>query len=134
MKTLISGVLFIDDASGLPKVLQERLIHYMESTEWQENVFIILALPEGERLNQSVAERFPITLKLPSLTERSWEERFRLIKLFFSKEAVRIKRPMKIASEVVQALMAYECSGDIKQLKADIKMICACLLYTSRCV
>lgn len=129
MKTLISGVLFIDDASGLPKVLQERLIHYMESTEWQENVFIILALPEGERLNQSVAERFPITLKLPSLTERSWEERFRLIKLFFSKEAVRIKRPMKIASEVVQALMAYECSGDIKQLKADIKMICADVFF-----
>ena len=129
IKSLKSGVLFIDDAFGLPKELQDKLIHYMECEWCLENVFLILAMPEGEILNRSFAERFPITLKLPSLAERSWEERLCLIKLFFSNEAVRIKRPLKIASEVIQALLVYECVGDIKQLKADIKMICADVFY-----
>lgn len=91
-----NGVLFLDEIHRLPP-------------EGQEMLFI----------------RIPMTITMPSLEERSIEERYELIEKFFRQEYNQVKIPIQVKAKVMRALLSYDCKGNIGQLKADIRLLCA---------
>jgi transcriptional regulatory protein LevR len=64
-------------------------------------------------------------IELPSLKERPFSERYEIITKFLSKEAFRINRTIIVKADVIRALMLYDCSGNIGQLRSDIQVACA---------
>ena len=66
-----------------------------------------------------------MTITMPSLEERSIEERYELIEKFFRQEYNQVKIPIQVKAKVMRALLSYDCKGNIGQLKADIRLLCA---------
>ena len=66
-----------------------------------------------------------MSIKIPSLKERSKKERFKIAQAFIEEEASRIKKEIVVNNAVLKNLLNYECLGNIGQLKSDIKLICA---------
>lgn len=64
-------------------------------------------------------------IDIPALSERTIYERYDLIVRFFSIEYNMIKVEMVIEPIVMKSLLSYSCNGNVGQLMADIKMICA---------
>lgn len=131
------GVLFIDNGFLLSNDIQERLFHFLDKGEYckigdDENVYkskvlLILAtsLDHSHMLDDALLRRIPIKINLPELAEWRADERVKLIEHFFSIEASRTNKVIKITSEVVRALTIYDCIGNLSQFEADIKKICA---------
>lgn len=91
------------------------------------NILIIAATTENieSSLLKTFIRRIPMLIKLPPLRERTLEERFQIIKQAFKEEALIIKSDISITSNAMKALLLYECSNNIGQLKSDIKLSCA---------
>lgn len=132
-----NGILFLDEAHRLPAEGQEMLFYLMDkglyrklgevSVTSKSNVRIILATTENpnETMLQTFLRRIPMIIKIPSLTERSLEEKIEMIYRFFNTESRRINVPIKVSKEVIKAFLMYNCKGNIGQLKSDIQLICA---------
>ena len=135
LKKADGGMLFIDNAYLLPKEAWERLYQFMSEGEYhriddlrktiQARVLIVVSYLNNYILDDIQLRRFPITIQLPELAEWNVDERISLIENYFSIEVGRVMRPLKVASEVVRALCIYDCPGNLSQLEADIKKICA---------
>lgn len=131
------GVLFLDEVHRLPPEGQEMMFLlidkgiYRRLGETENNrkasLLIIAATTENPYTTMlpTFIRRIPVFIKLPSLEERTPEERLQLIYGFFSNESGRVGVPIKVSKEVLKAVMAYECPGNIGQLKSDIQLICA---------
>lgn len=131
------GILFLDEVHRLPAEGQEMLFTYIDrgvfrrlgetNSERRVTVMLICATTEdpGSALLQTFQRRLPVVIHLPSLTERSLEERQQLIALFFSQEAVRLNAPVFVTVNSMRALLGYYCKGNIGQLSADIRLLCA---------
>ena len=72
-----------------------------------------------------LAESFPVCISFPSLEARGLQERFELVKAFLIEESVKMRKTLKLNSEVFYCLMLYRCSGEIRQLRNDIRVGCA---------
>ena len=48
-----------------------------------------------------------------------------LVEFFFKNEVKKMKKPIKINSELFRCFLLYYCQGNTKQLKNDIKIGCA---------
>ena len=90
-------------------------------------MLIIAATTENleSSLLQTFLRRIPMTITMPSLEERSIEERYELIEKFFRQEYNQVKIPIQVKAKVMRALLSYDCKGNIGQLKADIRLLCA---------
>ena len=132
-----NGVLFLDEIHRLPPEGQEMLFYLIDKGLYQRlgesdiqrqvKVFIICATTENveSSLLKTFVRRIPMIIKLPALKERSYEERYELITYFFNEEVKGIKSDISITSEVMKALLLYDCTNNIGQLKSDIKLCCA---------
>lgn len=132
-----NGILFLDEIHRLSVEGQEMLFLLMDKGIYRRigdtdnlnkaNVLIIGATTANldESLLATFKRRIPMIIDMPSLSERTIIERYKLIIKFFSIEYSLIKCEMVIEQIVIKALLSYECHGNIGQLKADIKMICA---------
>jgi len=128
------GILFLDEVHRLPPEGQEMLFYLMDKgiyrrlgeseSQHKANVLIICATTESIEsvLLRTFLRRIPMVIKLPSLAERTLEERYELVKSCFKKEAAVVKTDISITSNALKALMLYECPGNIGQLKSDIKL------------
>lgn len=67
----------------------------------------------------------PITIEIPSLGARPLKERMKIIQKLFMEESTRIKRTLTINDDLMRCLLLYECEGNLRQLKADIRTGCA---------
>ena len=130
------GVLFLDEVHRLPPEGQETLFYLMDkgvfspvgSTERKHvDVLIICATTarKEDSLLDTFTRRIPMSIKIPSLKERSKKERFKIAQAFIEEEASRIKKEIVVNNAVLKNLLNYECLGNIGQLKSDIKLICA---------
>lgn len=129
-----NGVLFLDEIHWLPPEGQEMLLDKGEyrklganETSKDARVLIIAATTENleSSLLQTFLRRIPMTITMPSLEERSIEERYELIEKFFRQEYNQVKIPIQVKAKVMRALLSYDCKGNIGQLKADIRLLCA---------
>ncbi|MGB9779829.1 sigma 54-interacting transcriptional regulator [Caldanaerobacter sp.] len=131
------GILFLDEVHRLPPEGQEMLFYLIDKglyrrlgesdVEHKANILIICATTEDieSALLKTFIRRIPMIIKLPSLAERTYEERFELIKSFFKAEAAIIKTDIMITSNALKALLLYDCPNNVGQLKSDIKLAIA---------
>ncbi|CUO72812.1 sigma 54-interacting transcriptional regulator [Clostridium disporicum] len=132
-----NGILFLDEVHRLPSEGQEMLFTFMDKgiyrrlgeTEFERKakVLIVCATTENPEkvLLKTFTRRIPMTIHIPSLAERSVEERFSLISAFMKDESARLDKEIKVSMNSIKALLSYDCEANIGQLKVDIQLICA---------
>jgi transcriptional regulatory protein LevR len=110
-------------------LLDKGIYRRLGETEMTRKANILIVGATTEDINSSLLRTFlrriPMVIKLPSLSERPFSERYRLVKQFFKDEFKRVQVPIKVYKDVIKALLLYECTGNIGQLKGDIQLICA---------
>ena len=131
------GILFLDEIHRLPEEGQEMLFYLIDKGVYRKmgetkgerraDIRIIGATtkePEHVFL-KTFLRRIPIIIRIPSLEERPIEDKYLLIKKFFSDEAERIGRKIVIKKETIISLLMTNFEGNIGQLKGDIQFMCA---------
>ncbi len=95
---------FLDEVHRLPPEGQEMLFTFIDrgvyrrlgetENERKAKVLIIAATTEEPNsfLLKTFTRRIPMTITLPPLRERTYEERFTLLQLFFTNEAIRLRK------------------------------------------
>lgn len=131
------GVLFLDEIHRLPPEGQEMIFYFMDTgtfnrlgettRERKAKVLIISATTEdpSSALTKTFVRRIPNIITIKPLLERSLEEKIDIIKLLLTDEAQRINKPVKISVESIKALIGSISTGNVGQLKSNIKLLCA---------
>lgn len=130
------GFLFLDEVHRLPSEGQEILFSILDRGEFRRlgesavtkaSVRVIAATTENleSALLLTFRRRIPMLIEIPPLDARPCKERYTLIKKFFKKEAVRVRRSIKVEAKAVKYLMVYPCRGNVGQLHGDIRVACA---------
>ncbi|MGF2141284.1 sigma-54-dependent transcriptional regulator [Vagococcus fluvialis] len=132
-----NGILFLDEVHRLPPEGQEMLFSLMDRGEFRRlgessstrtaNVLIIMATTENPKqaMLNTFLRRVPNIIEIPSLKNRSLEERMELIVRCFINQSVQLGKEIHVSYEVIKFLLIYECQQNIGQLFNDIKLICA---------
>ena len=131
-----NGILFLDEIHRLPAEGQEMLFILMDKNKYRKlgssqnidaNVLILAATTEDPSSNllRTFLRRIPMTIEIPALAERTVKERLDLIEYFFRQEFSQLKLPIYVTLKTMKALIGYECGGNIGQLRADIRLLCA---------
>ena len=127
------GILFLDEIHRLPIEGQEMLFTYIDrgvfrrlgesEKDHHANVLIIGATTEKkDTLLKTFIRRLPIIIDLPSLKERSIEERHQLFDTFVQQEVDQLGVPMYFSKNALKAFLHYKCELNIGQFKADIRI------------
>lgn len=130
------GILFLDEIHRLPPEGQEMLFTFIDKgvyhplgesgEEKKATVQIIGATTESEEnFLETFKRRIPMCIELPSLADRTIEERYQMITSFFLQEAMRLGTNILLHRDVLLAFLLYSTPGNIGQLKRDIKLVCA---------
>ncbi len=131
------GMLFLDEIHRLPPEGQEMLFSFLDrgkfrrlgdsETERTSEVGLIAATTESPEsaLLKTFVRRIPMIIKLPSLVERSMDERLEIIREFYENEATRLGMPINASINSIRALLGYACPNNVGQLKTDIQLLCA---------
>lgn len=130
------GVLFLDEIHRLPPEGQEMLFTFIDKgtyrplgeTEktYEASVQIIGATTESSDIFLTTFNRrIPMAITLPSLKERSIDERYEIVSLFIKQEANRLNQKIQVDRDAILAFMLYDAEGNIGQVKRDLKLVCA---------
>jgi transcriptional regulatory protein LevR/transcriptional regulator with AAA-type ATPase domain len=130
------GILFLDEVHRLPPEGQEALFIFLDTGTFRRvgdseirtsDVLIISATTEdpNSALLSTFTRRIPMTITIPSLKDRTLEERLHLIKTFFKAESNRINKEIYVSLNSLRALLSYDCPNNIGQLKSDVQLLCA---------
>lgn len=96
---------------------------------WQKDYHCIVFFSVSKETNEMIMDllrgRMDFRISLPSLNERSIEERFLLLQQFFKEEAKAMDRMIEVDTSILHALLLYEITDDIKGFKNDIHTGCA---------
>lgn len=135
------GVLFLDEIHRLNQEGQEKLFLLLDKgsfmrlgetqTERHVNLRLIGATTESPEacMLGTFLRRIPAQIVLPSLAERSVRERMILALYFLWKEARQLRQKVYISADILQALVHYNCPGNVGQLESDIRLTCANIYY-----
>ena len=131
------GVLFLDEIHRLPPEGQEMIFYFMDTGTYNRlgettrsrkaKVLIIGATTEDPKsaLTKTFVRRIPNIIAIPTLASRSLGEKLDIIKMLFTDEAQRVKKPIRISVEAVKSLIGSIGTGNVGQLKSNIKLLCA---------
>lgn len=131
------GYLLLDEVHRLPPEGQEKLFRYIDTGkitplgdgayEKEINVKLIFATTENTDnvLLETFIRRIPLTVTIPSYSERNSNERMKIIQNLFKQEARILDCNFKISSNVVNNLLTFKGKGNIGTLKNIIKISCA---------
>lgn len=131
------GILFLDEIHRLPPEGQEMLFMLIDKGVYtplgdiekkkSSKVIIICATTEDvdSTLLTTFTRRIPIAINIPPLKDRTLDERFELICGFFKIESRRVGKEISVSANTIRALLLYNCTGNIGQLKSDIQLGCA---------
>ncbi|WP_234123849.1 sigma 54-interacting transcriptional regulator [Clostridium hydrogenum] len=130
------GILFLDEIHRLPPEGQESLFTFLDKGTFRRmgddeiktaSVLIISATTENPNsaLLKTFTRRIPMIINIPSLNERTLEERLYLIKSFFKTESKKLNRDISVSLNTMRAFLSYNCPNNIGQLKSDVQLICA---------
>jgi transcriptional regulator with AAA-type ATPase domain/transcriptional regulatory protein LevR len=131
------GILFLDEVHRLPSEGQEILFYLLDKGSFRRlgetestrkaKIMLICATTENPEsyLLLTFRRRIPMVIEIPPLKERPLSERFDIIKEFFLNESLRVGKRIVIESDLIRALMLYECPGNIGQLRSDVQVACA---------
>ncbi|WP_462258966.1 sigma 54-interacting transcriptional regulator, partial [Vagococcus teuberi] len=131
------GILFLDEVHRLNAEAQEKLFTYLDqhiiyrvgdnSHPLHINTRLFFATTEDLESNflTTFIRRIPIQITLPSIKERSRNERIELIYSFFISERHIIQKDISISSQVINLLAGNHFKGNIGELKNCVKVTVA---------
>ena len=109
--------------------LRGEKIQGQDEWPWQKDYHCITIFSTMKETNEMMLNllrgRMDFRISLPSLEERSIEERFLILRKFFKEEAKAMDRMIEVDTSILHALLLYEVTDDIKGLKNDIHTGCA---------
>ncbi len=132
------GYLFLDEVHRLSPEGQEKLFIFLDQGtfkrlgetkgERKATVRMLFATTESpkEKLLETFTRRIPLVVNIPSLAERTIEERIMLIYNFFYKEAINMNKNLKVNKNVVNFILSQKKGGNVGSLKNLVKIACAC--------
>lgn len=104
------GILFLDEVHRLTPEGQEMLFYLLDKGKFrrlgeteisrESHIMIIAATTENpdSSLLATFKRRIPMVIRIPSLSERPYIERFNFIKTFFFEESIRLGRDILVLS------------------------------------
>lgn len=120
-------MILIDGIELFSNMIINKLANYISINE--NNIPMIIATynktDDKKHTNNRIDEIFPITLEMPTLSERPLIERYKIIEKIVCHEAKRIKTKIQIDSELLYCLLLYKCKNNINDLKKHIRQGCA---------
>ncbi|MFD3155384.1 sigma 54-interacting transcriptional regulator [Haloimpatiens sp. FM7330] len=131
------GFLFLDEVHCLSAKGQEKLFLFMDkgkyrrfgdNSKWyNSNVRFIFATTENleKVLLKTFLRRIPITVQIPSLKERSQQERKQMIYSFLLEESKLIKKNIAISNQAFNIMLSVGFTGNVGELKNCVKHTCA---------
>lgn len=131
------GYLFLDEVHRLSPEGQEKLFLVLDkgiysrlgenSIKRKANIRFIFATTEDpeEILLETFLRRIPLNIKIPSLSERSVDERLAFIYRFYKEEAEKINCNIEISEQVLNFLSTINLKGNIGSLINIVKYSCA---------
>lgn len=132
-----SGFLFLDEIHRLSNEGQEKLFSVLDKgklrklgdsgKETEVNIRLIGATtsdPDNTFL-KTFLRRIHVIISIPSLNERTLEERLEMVLKFLKSESVKTNLKIKIDYATLYYLLDYKCEGNIGQLKNDLQFMCA---------
>src|SRR5713226_4000928 len=130
------GILFLDEVHRLPPEGQEMLFYLMDRERFRRlgdvherhsSLLLLAATTEdpATSLLPTFRRRIPMTITLPELRERTVTERYELLRAFFTTECSSIGTNIHVEAQVLQALLLYDCPGNVGQLRTDVQLACA---------
>jgi len=137
MKKADQGIFFLDEVHRLSPQGQEMLFTYIDNGYFRPlgeteklvkvEVQIIAATTEDPQsyLLKTFMRRIPMIITLPSLKERSLQERYCLLEEFIQGEAKRLGKKIYINKDALISYLLYDCPNNIGQLKSDVQLSCA---------
>ena len=109
--------------------LRGEKIQGQDEWPWQKDYLCITIFSTMKDTNEMLLNllrgQMDFRISLPSLEERSIEERFLILQKFFKEEAKAMDRMIEVDTSILHALLLYEVTDDIKGLKNDIHTGCA---------
>lgn len=109
--------------------LRGEKIQGQDEWTWQKDYHCITIFSTMKDTNEMMLNllrgQMDFRISLPSLEERSIEERFLILQKFFKEEAKAMDRMIEVDTSILHALLLYEVTDDIKGLKNDIHTGCA---------
>ena len=131
------GVLFFDEIDRLPSAGQELIYSYLVSGQYRgfreedkiyessARLVFATARPPKEALFKALARRIPIVIPVPSLTERTIDEKEEMLVSFLKEEGRRMGVDVSISQNAFHCMMEYPFENNIDELKACIASSCA---------
>jgi transcriptional regulator with AAA-type ATPase domain/transcriptional regulatory protein LevR len=131
------GILFLDEIHRLPPKGQEMLFSILDkgkfrrlgevSNDRDSQIYFIGATTENieSSLLLTFRRRIPMIIELPSLKDRSIQEKIQLIYSFFQEEANRTHLKIFVKAKIMEAFVLKKYLGNIGQLKSEIQVTCA---------
>lgn len=131
------GILFLDEVHRLGPKGQEKLFTYLDSgliypvgeTKKGKRVSVRLCFATTEDLETgfltTFMRRIPVKITLPSLSQRSKEERLNLVYTLLNNEQKKIAKPLLVSDQVLDMLANYQPAGNIGDLKNAVKLTIA---------
>ena len=135
------GVLFLDEVHELKSECQEKLFLFMDkgiyhrvgdNDKWYKSkVRLIFATTENPEnvLLKTLLRRIPMTITIPSIGQRSVQEKIELIYKLFRDEEQRLQCKIKMSNKVYNTLLSSKLAGNIGELKSIIQSCCVNSLF-----
>lgn len=137
LKKANGGIIFLDEIHRLSPQGQEMLFTFIDKGYFRplgdtDNLIhveaqIIAATTEDPQsfLLKTFTRRIPMSITIPSLSERSVKERYYLLKEFIKAESNRVGKSIYFNKNSLISFLLYDCPNNIGQLKSDIQLACA---------
>ncbi|MGG7176975.1 sigma 54-interacting transcriptional regulator [Clostridium paraputrificum] len=137
LKKADGGIIFLDEIHRLSPQGQEMLFTYIDKGYFRPlgetdnpihvEAQIVAATTEDPQsfMLKTFTRRIPMSITLPSLKERSIQERYYLLEQFIKAESVRLSKSIYFNKNALISYLLYDCPNNIGQLKSDIQLACA---------
>lgn len=136
VKRADGGFLFLDEIHRLPAEGQEKLFSLLDkglfrklgsSSEEVANVRLIGATTceLDSTFLKTFLRRIQVVICMPSLCNRTFQERLEIILVFFKQESIKTKLGIKLFYKYAYYLMTHQFEGNIGALKSEVQYKCA---------
>ncbi|WP_367569412.1 sigma 54-interacting transcriptional regulator [Lacrimispora sp.] len=130
------GILFFDEIDHLPSAGQELIFSFLISGQYKTfhsngvcssgaRLIFATSRPPGETLFKAFARQIPIVIPVPSLNERTIDEKEEMLVSFLRREGQRMGVDVSISKRAFHCILEYPFESNIDELKACITSSCA---------
>ena len=130
------GMIFFDEIDHLPSAGQELIFSYLVSGQYRAvggeelcesgaRLVFATSKPPGEAMFKAFARRIPIVIPVPSLNERTIDEKEEMLVTFLRREGQRMGVDVSISKKAFHCMLDYPYENNIDELLSCITSCCA---------